>query len=136
MSNIVSALLMIVAAGIIGTFLVVWANSSFAFQSAQITNQTASRINLVKESFVVEDVWFYSSSGNKMSVTIRNTGDLAITISKIYVNNTSVWSTGQVISTGSVVTIPPIAVSSTLGHVQNVWVQTQRGTNIHQDWNY
>jgi len=127
---------MIVAAGIMGAFLVAWANSSFAQQSGIIVNQTASRINLAKESFVVENVWFYNSGGNKMDVTIRNTGDLAITISKIYINNTSVWSTGTVISKGSIVTISSITVSSTSGNVQNLWVHTQRGTDVKQDWKY
>jgi len=90
---------MIVAAGIIGTFLVTWANSSFALQGAQIVNQTASRINLAKEGVVVEDVWFNGTSPNqKAYVTIRNTGDLAIKVDYIYVNNTKVWTAGQTIT--------------------------------------
>jgi len=136
MSVVVSTLLLVAATGVIGAFLVAWSNSSFGLQSAQIANQTASRINLAKETFVVEDVWFFSSSGNKMNVTIRNTGDLAVTISKIYVNNSQVWSGSQSITIGSVATIPNIPVSSTSGNVQNVLVHTLRGSDIKQDWKY
>ena len=139
MSNVVSALLMIVAAGIIGSFLVAWANSSFAQQGGQIVNQTASRINLVNEGIVVEDVWFKCATYNpctspKADVTIRNTGGLAIKVAYIYANNTKVWTNGQTIATGTYATITTNTFNWQSGKIQSIWVQTQRGTNVKQDW--
>jgi hypothetical protein len=135
MSVIVSTLLLVVATGVIGSALAAWSNSSFAIQSSQISNQTASRINLVKESFVLEDVWFFTESGSPYAnVTIRNTGDLAITISKIYVNNTQVWSGSQTISIDSVATIEDIPISWRSNDLQSVWIHTARGTDVKQAW--
>jgi hypothetical protein len=137
MSVIVSTLLLVVATGVIGSALAAWSNSSFAIQSSQISNQTASRINLVKESFVLEDVWFYTKqpgSVHSANVTIRNTGDLAITVSKIYVNNTQVWSGSQTIAIDSVATIKDVPVSWHSNDMQSVWIHTARGTDVKQAW--
>jgi len=136
-STVVTTLLLVVATGVIGSALAAWSNSSFAMQSLQISNQTASKINLVKESFVVEDVWFYiKQPGNIYSanVTIRNSGSLAITVAKIYLNNTQVWSGNQVISVGSVVTIKDVPVGWRSGDMQSVWIHTARGTDTKQAW--
>jgi hypothetical protein len=136
MSTVVTTLLMVVATGIIGSALAAWSNSSFAMQSLQISNQTASRINLVKETFVVEDVWFFTKSGNVpyANVTIRNTGDLAITISKIYVNSTQVWSGSQTVAIGNVVTIKDVPIGWRSNDLQSVWTHTARGTDVKQTW--
>jgi len=136
-STVVTTLMLVVATGVIGSALAAWSNYSFATQSSQVSNQTASRINLVKENFVVEDVWFYiKQPGNVYSanVTIRNTGDLAITVSKIYVNNTQVWSTGKSIPIGSVVTIKDVPISWRPGDLQSIWIHTIRGTDVKQAW--
>jgi hypothetical protein len=140
MSVIVSTLLLVVATGVIGSALAAWSNTSFAIQSLQISNQTTSRINLVKESFVLEDVWFYTNPPSTpptnayANVTIRNTGDLAITVSKIYVNNTQVWSGSQTIPIDSVATIEDIPISWRSNDPQSVWIHTARGTDVKQAW--
>ena len=140
MSTVVTTLLMVVATGVIGSALAAWSNSSFAMQSLQISNQTASRINLVKENFVLEDVWFYTNPPSTpptnayANVTIRNTGDLAITVSKIYVNNTQVWSGSQTIAIDSIATIEDVSVSWGSNDVQSVWIHTARGTDVKQTW--
>jgi len=137
MSAVVTTLLMVVATGVIGSALAAWSNSSFAIQGMQISNQTATRINLVKETFVLEDVWFYTKqpgSVQSANVTIRNTGDLAITISKIYVNNTQVWSGSQSIPIGTVATIKDVPVGWRSSDLQSVWIHTARGTDVKQAW--
>lgn len=41
------------------------------------------------ERFMIEDIWFHSAADvNYISVYIRNTGKVSITISAIYINNT------------------------------------------------
>jgi hypothetical protein len=130
-------LLLVVATGVIGSFLVAWANSSFAVQSLNITTDAANRINLIKESYVIEDVWFNGTSPNQHEyITIRNSGDLAIKVTKIYVNNTQVWSTGQTITAGSygTITINQLAPAWGAGKAQSIWVLTERGTEAKQVW--
>jgi hypothetical protein len=131
---VVSSLLMIVAAGILGTFLVSWSNSSFTLQKAAIANQTAGRINLINEEFIVEDVWFYTKLGtNYANVTMRNTGDLAIKVSSIYVNNSKVWSGSQVIPMN---TVDKVTIQTNWGSnkQQSIWIQTSRGAEVKQVW--
>jgi archaellum component FlaF (FlaF/FlaG flagellin family) len=133
MSVVVTSLLLIVAVGMIGSFLLAWSNSTFAIQQFTIANQTANRINLAKESFVVEDVWFYNSGGKKADITIRNTGDLAITISKVYINNTQAWTGSQVINPNNTAKIPVITQWGS-GDAQAIQIQTARGSQAKQLW--
>jgi hypothetical protein len=119
-----------------GAFLVSWSNASFALQRLDIATETSDRINQVKESFVIEDVWFFQNStapNDYANITIRNTGDLAITIDSIYVNNTLVASTNEVIAIGNVAVIDT-AVGWDSGNAQEIWVRTERGTEAKQVW--
>lgn len=140
MSVVVSTLLLVAATGVIGSFLVAWANTSFGIQQINIANQTTTKVNQVKESFVLENVWFnYTTpspccSGPKAYVTVRNTGDLAITVSKIYVNNTQIWSGSKSILIGQSGTIQTPVFNWGTGKVQSVWVHTLRGSDMKQDW--
>ncbi len=133
MSVVVTTLLLVAAVGAMGSFLLAWSNSTFASQQFAIANQTASRINLIKESFVVEDVWFYDSGGKKADITIRDTADLAITISKVYINNTQAWSGNQVISPDSTAKIT-VDTQWGSGDAQLILVQTARGSQANQLW--
>jgi archaellum component FlaF (FlaF/FlaG flagellin family) len=133
LSTIVTSLLLVVAVAIMGTFVVSWANSSFAAQQLNIANQAADRINLIKEDFVIEDVWFYDSGGKKADITIRNTGDLAVTISKVYVNNTEAWSGDEVITIGSTAKIT-FNTDWGSGDAQSIWLKTERGSEAKQIW--
>jgi hypothetical protein len=117
-----------------GAFLVAWSNSSFALQQLSIASATAERINLINESFVVEDAWFDQNGGIKFAnVTVRNTGDNAITISNIYVNNTEVTFTDETISAGDVAVVD-FTLNWGSDRPQSVWVKTDRGTEVKQVW--
>jgi hypothetical protein len=124
---------LIVATGVIGSYLVFWANSSFALQSLNISTSAADRINLIKESYVIEDVWF--NSPTSADVTIRNTGELAVEISRIYVNSTQAWSGAQTITIGNYETIP-VTLPNAAGadKPQTFWIKTERGTEAKQVW--
>lgn len=130
---VIGSLLLVAAVAIMGTFLVSWSSSSFAAQQLSISNQTDSRINLIKESFIIEDVWFYTQSGSFANVTIRNTGDLAIKVTHIYINNTQAWNTGEVIPIDGVAEIK-VATSWGSGYPQAIWVKTDRGAEVKQTW--
>jgi hypothetical protein len=134
LSTVVTSLLLVVAVAIMGTFVLAWANSSFAVQQRDIADQTADRINLVKEGIVIEDVWFYIDGPDRYAnVTIRNTADLALTISHIYVNNTQVWNTGEAILIGEKEEIE-VELDWDAGAPQSIWVKTERGTEVKQVW--
>lgn len=133
LSTIVTSIMLVAAVSIIGVALFAWSNSSFAMQQLTIANQTNSRINLIKESFVIEDVWFYDEPPKRANVTIRNTGDLAVTISNIYINNTQVWSGSQVIPIDGVAEIK-VTTSWGSDKQQSIWVKSARGSEAKQLW--
>ena len=134
LSTIVTTVMLVAAVGIMGTGLVAWSNSSFSITRQNIANSTDSKINLIRENFVVEDVWFYTQTGTDYAnVTVRNTGDVVIKISNIYVNNTQVWNAGQNINATTSQTIRT-TVDWDPDNLQSIWVKTERGAEVKQVW--
>ena len=125
--------MLVAAVGIMGTGLVAWSNSSFSITRQNIANNTDSKINMIRENFVVEDVWFYNDGIDRANVTVRNTGNVMIKISNIYVNNTEVWNAGQNINATKAYTIKT-TVDWGSNNLQSVWVKTVRGSEIKQVW--
>ncbi|MCI0561709.1 MAG: hypothetical protein MN733_24735 [Nitrososphaera sp.] len=131
-------MLLVTAVAIMGSFLVAWSSSSFGIAQRDIANSTDSKINQVRENFVVEDVWFYTKTipppdTKYANVTIRNTGDVAIRISHIYVNNTQAWNAGQTISHNTAATIQ-VQTNWGSNDLQSIWVKTYRGSEVKQIW--
>lgn len=127
-------MMLVAAVGIMGSFLLVWSNSSFAISQRNIANSTDSKINMIRENFVVEDVWFYTQSGTDYAnVTVRNTGNVAIKVAHIYVNNTEVWNTGQLVNATKAVTIKT-TVDWSPNSLQSIWVKTSRDAQVQQVW--
>jgi hypothetical protein len=89
---------------------------------------------MIRENFVVEDVWFYTQSGTDYAnVTVRNTGNVAIKVAHIYVNNTEVWNTGQLVNATKAVTIKT-TVDWSPNSLQSIWVKTSRDAQVQQVW--
>jgi archaellum component FlaF (FlaF/FlaG flagellin family) len=61
----------------------------------------------LKESFVIEDVWFYNSP-KYVNITVRNVGSIDMEVVAIYMNGTTVWDGSQVIDVGETATIKVI----------------------------
>lgn len=129
--------MLVAAVAMMGSFLVTWSNSTFAAQRVNIANSTDSKVNLIREGFIVEDVWFFCEPGicgtRYANVTLRNTGDVAIRFSHIYINNTQVWNAGQTVAAG---TVAEIKVQTNWGtkDSQSIWIKTLRGSEVKQVW--
>jgi hypothetical protein len=127
--------MLISAVSLMGTFLISWSGASFDAQRLSIARSVDDRVNQIRESFVVEDAWFFTNStGSYAKVTVRNTGDVAIKVSSIYLNNT------QQVFVGSQL-VPKDSVQSFTfqsnwgqGKSQSLWVKTERGTEVKQVW--
>jgi len=127
-------MMLVSAVGIMGSVLLVWSNSSFAISRQNIANSTDTKINMIRENFVVEDVWFYSQAGTDYAnVTVRNTGSVAIKISHIYVNNRQVWDDGRMINATKAATIRT-EVDWDPDRLQSIWVKTSRDAQVQQVW--
>ncbi len=84
-STVIGAVIMIAAISILGSAMLIWANSIFGAQQRTIGNNYQTNSNLLKETFVVEDVWLNKSPVNYVNVTIRNIGDIAINATQVQV---------------------------------------------------
>lgn len=133
-STVVTSVMLVSAVSLMGAFMVSWSSSTFASKQLNISKSINDRVNQIKENFVVEDVWFFSNSTAKYAkVTVRNTGDISISVSGVYLNNTQVWTGHQAITKAST---QVITFQSNWGadKTQAVWVKTERGGEVKQIW--
>ncbi len=89
-STAISAVIMIAAVSILGSAMLIWANNVFGGQQRTIGNYYEQNSNLLKETFVIEDVWLNESSppvgpSDYVNVTIRNVGDIAVNVTAVQV---------------------------------------------------
>lgn len=132
--TVVTSIMMVSAVSMLGAALVAWSSSSFAQQQVGVAEEIDDRVNQLNEGFIVEDVWFFSNSTSSYAkVTVRNTGDVVVTVSNIYVNNTQAWNAGEVIPSSGVGTITFESLWSA-GSAQDVWLVTARDTEAKQLW--
>jgi len=76
-----------------GTLVVFWASQTLGTYQGSAGVFFTNRSNALKESFVIEDIWFHSS--NKVNVTIRNVGAIDLKIVAIYINGTAYTVSAQ-----------------------------------------
>lgn len=136
LSTVITTLLMVAAVSIMGSALMTWTNQSFANKQLEISNQTDSRINLIRENLVLEDVWFYQNQTgfHFANVTIRNTGEIALTVSKVYVNNTEIQDFEPLIILADGIDEICIQFDWLPDRPQSIWIHTARGTDVKQTW--
>ena len=133
-STVVTSVMLVSAVSLMGAFMVSWSSSTFASKQLNISKSVDDRVNQIKESYVLEDVWFYSNStASYAKVTVRNTGDISISISNIYLNNTQVWTGHQTVAKTDIQSIT-FQSSWGAGKTQAVWIKTERGGEVKQSW--
>jgi hypothetical protein len=73
--------------------LMVVAVAAMSIAAATTYVVTTNLRETMGERFIVEDVWFNNETGvNRISIYIRNTGKVSITISAVYINNVPAYS--------------------------------------------
>lgn len=97
--TVVSAAIMIAAVSVLGSVMLIWANTTFSGQQRQIGDYYEKNSNLIKETYMVEDVWLSKSPANYVNVTLRNIGDIAIDIKEVKI--VALNSTGTAACTAS-----------------------------------
>jgi archaellum component FlaF (FlaF/FlaG flagellin family) len=104
-STAISSIIMVAAVITVGLAVLAWANNNFASQQQESTAFFNSQNELMRENFVIEDVWFHPSTSEKdVDVTLRNVGNVDMNVTAIHFNAT-ILSQNQRIIKGSSVTI-------------------------------
>lgn len=132
-SQIITSVMLITAVALMGSFLVSWSTSTFSTQQNNISTEVNSRVNKINESFIIEDVWFYIDGSKYANVTIRNTGEVTMNVTHIFVNNTQAWTGGQIVKIGGVEEIK-VPTNWGAGKPQNIWVHTKLDSDVKQTW--
>jgi len=94
--TVISSVIMVAAVAMLGSVVLIWANSSLNVEKTRIANDYANNTNSLRESFIVEDVWLDGPPvpENRVNITIRNIGDIAIKVKQF--NVTAVNATGAI----------------------------------------
>lgn len=130
----VTSVMLVAAVSMMGAFVLSWASSGYAAQRVAVSDTANDRVNQIREDVVLEDVWFFTNATSSYAkVTIRNASELAIDVSSIYVNNTRVWNDGKVIPLGTTGEVTFQSAWSA-GSGQDIWIVTDRGTEVKQLW--
>jgi hypothetical protein len=117
-----------------GAFVLSWSSSGYAAQRVAVSETADDRVNQIREDVILEDVWFFTNSTSSYAkVTVRNAGEVAIDVSAIYVNSTKAWDSGKTIMAGSTGEMT-FASAWGAGSGQDVWIKTERGTEVKQLW--
>ena len=99
----ISSVIMVAAVISVGVVVLAWANNNFTNQQQTSTQFFNNQNDLMRENFVIEDVWFDSST-SQVDVTLRNIGEVDLNITSIHFNDT-ILAQNQVITQGNSETI-------------------------------
>lgn len=134
-STVISTVLMTSLAITMGTIVVFWASQTLGLYQGGASVFFIQRGEALKESFVIEDIWFYSN--DKVNVTVRNVGAIEIKIVAIHINGT-VYSTNPLpvtINVGQSVTIKlTLTTPYDTSKVYFFVVATERGNQVREFW--
>ena len=130
LSPVISSVLLTAAVVAVGLTVVVWSNSTFSARQTGAGDFLSSRSEALKESFVIEDVWFDEDTSKYIDVTVRNVGSIDMEVAAIYVNGSMVWNGGQGIEVGEAITIN-VTFAWESGEYRVV-VATARGNQVRE----
>lgn len=129
---VISSAIMLSAVAIMGSVLLVWANTSFMAQQQSVDNYHEKRSNTAKEAVVIEDVWFHSGPSS-VDITLRNFGSIAVNIKSVTIGGTSYWTGERVIGIKQDSTIQ-VNFAWTAGQEYDIVVTTERGSMLRGIW--
>jgi len=105
-SPVVASVILAAAAIATGIATLYWASSALDIKRSESDVFFFSRIESVKESLVVEDVWFYEFGGVKyVNVTVRNVGTVDLEVVSVYLNESKAWDGSVGVEVGEAVTV-------------------------------
>ena len=103
LSTVVTGVMMLSAVAVLGTAIVAWSNSNL-FTSQQVLNtQLVTSVNKIKESLVIENVWFQTGSPKYINITLNNVGTIGLNVTSIKIDNKTDGTIDQINQTNNAV---------------------------------
>ena len=132
-SPVIANVIMAAAVITVGIAALTWSTNTFFSHQSGAGAYLSTRRAAMKESLVIEDIWFYQSSDKHVNVTVRNVGSVNLTIAAIYLKNSTheeTWEGSQLTEVEKAVTIE-IPFSWVTGQYW-ITVATVRGNQVRE----
>lgn len=134
LSPVISSIIMVAAVITMGLIVVAWTGATFEREQTYASDFFSDRSELIKENFVIEDVWFNSSaSPDTVDITIRNVGTVDLKIVAIHFNGT-ILTQEKIITTGNHETIVVNSITWNPGDSFYLKVISARGQQIRESY--
>lgn len=83
LSTIITTAIMLTAVAMMGSFLVLWSNSTFSSHKMVMESAYSGKLNKLNEFLVIENVWFGQSPTKFVNITMNNAGTVWLDVTKI-----------------------------------------------------
>lgn len=83
LSTVITTAIMLSAVAMMGSFLVLWSNSTFSSHKMVMESAYSSKLNKLNEFLVIENVWFGQSPAKFANITMNNAGSVWLNVTKI-----------------------------------------------------
>ena len=104
LSTVVTGVIMLSAVAVMGAAVVAWSNSNLFTNQQILTSTLTTNVNKIKESIVIEKVWFKSTAPRFVNVTLANIGTIGLNVTQISLGNhtnihqTTTYTDGAVVA--------------------------------------
>ncbi len=83
LSTVITTAIMLSAVAMMGSFLVLWSNSTLSSHKMAMESAYSSKLNKLNELLIIENVWFGSSPSKFVNITMNNAGSIWLNVTKI-----------------------------------------------------
>lgn len=87
LSTVITATIMLSAVAMMGSFLVLWSNSTLTSHQMAMESAYSSKLNKLNELLLIENVWFGQSPSKFVNITMNNVGSIWLNVTKIQLVN-------------------------------------------------
>jgi archaellum component FlaF (FlaF/FlaG flagellin family) len=130
-NTVVSTILLIAIVASLCTTIWVWSTTYLNDYQTNAQMVYTSRSDALKESFIIENVWFNSNT-NVCSVAVRNVGLIGIVVTEIDLDGTIVWQGENIVETDSMEIIDAYCSWDDGYYIVSVF--TNRGNEVTEQW--
>jgi len=103
LSTVVTGVIMLSAVAVLGTAIVAWSNSNLFSQQQVLSTQLSTNVNKIKESIVIENVWFKTGTPKYINITLNNVGTIGLNVTTIKIDNKTDGTIDQINQTNDAV---------------------------------
>ena len=84
LSTVVTGAIMLSAVAVLGSMIIVWANSNLYVHQQELQDSFSENANKIKEELIIENVWFKDLNPDYyLNITLHNPGTIGLNVTEI-----------------------------------------------------